>query len=230
MGVSHYREEKLRVLIAGGGRVGRETATLVQAYGHRPTIVERDPRIARLYTDDAEGVTVIEGDATERETLQAAGIRDTDIVLALTDDEETNLRICRLAAELAPGTRRIARSYRQPEAAEQPEAVDAFVFPERAGAHVAISQAFGAPVQPVTDLSTRLEVVQIEADDTAPATGQRLADLDLPAKATVITNLETEDFADGGTVIESGRPYLIATHPDAVSELKKLFRGNAQSE
>ncbi|PSQ90710.1 MAG: TrkA family potassium uptake protein, partial [Bacteroidetes bacterium QH_2_63_10] len=43
MGVSHYRERGLQTIVAGGGRVGRETAALMTAYGHQVTIIEQDP-------------------------------------------------------------------------------------------------------------------------------------------------------------------------------------------
>jgi trk system potassium uptake protein TrkA len=225
MGVSHYRERDLNVIIAGGGRVGRETAELMTAYGHQTTVIEGDPRITRAHSNGRDpDVAFVQGDATERDTLAAAGIDDADIVLALTDKEDTNVEICRLAARLAPETHRVARSQRPPAATGDPDAVASFVFPERAGARVAIGRAFGAPVQPVTDLSTRFEVVEIEAEPEAPAAGRSLAELDLPAKATVITDLQTEHLADGDMVIEPGCHYLIATRPDAVDDLKTLFR------
>ena len=88
---------------------------------------------------------------------------------------------------------------------------------------MAIGRAFGAPVQPITDLSTRFELVEIEAEPGATAVGKSLAELDLPTKATVITDLGTEDLADGDMVIEAGRQYMIATRPDAVDDLKELF-------
>lgn len=223
-GVSHYRERELWVIIAGGGRVGRETAALMRTYGHRAIIIERDPRITRSRSNDRDDVTFVQGDAMEEETLVAAGIERADIVLALTDDERTNINICRRVADLAPDTRRVARSHRSPAATGNPDAVGAFVFPERAGARVAIGRAFGAPIQPITDLSTRFEIVDIEVEPEAPAAGKSLAELDLPTKATVITDLGTEDLADGDMVIEPGCQYLIATHPEAVDDLKTLFR------
>lgn len=224
MGISHYRERELEVIIAGGGRVGRETVALMTVYGHRATVIEGDPRITRAHSDDHDDVTFVQGDATDRDILTAAGIEEADIVLALTDKESTNVEICRQAARLAPEAHRVARSQRPPAATGDPDAVEAFVFPERAGARVAIGRAFGAPVQPVTDLSTRFELVEIEAEAGAPAVGKSLAELDLPAKATVITDLQTEDLADGDMVIEPGCHYLIATRPDAVDDLKTLFQ------
>lgn len=223
-GVSHYREQDLWIIVAGGGRVGRETAALMTTYGHRAIIIERDPRITRSRSDSRDDVTFVQGDATEEKTLVAAGIKRADIVLALTDNERTNIDICQQVSDLAPDTRRVARSHRSPAATGNPDAVGAFVFPERAGARVAIGRAFGAPIQPVTDLSTRFEIVDIEVEPKSPAVGKSLAELDMPTKATVITDLGTEDLADGDMVIEPGCQYLIATHPDAVDELKTLFR------
>lgn len=224
MGVSHYRERGLQVIVAGGGRVGRETAALMTAYGHQVTIIEQDPRIARAHAGERDGATLVQGNAMERGTLMSVGIEEADIVLALTEDEDTNIEICQQAAELTPEARRIVRSHRPPAATGDPDAVDAFIFPERAGARVAVGRALGAPIQPVTDLSTRFEIVEIEAEPDAPAVGQSLAELDLPAKATVITDLATEHIADGDMVIEPGGQYLIAIRPDAADDLKGLFR------
>lgn len=224
MGVSHYRDQDFKAIIAGGGRVGRETAALMTTYGHRAIIIERDPRITRSRSDDHDDVTFVQGDATAPETLMAVGIENADTVLALTSNERTNINICQRVAELAPDTRRVARSHRSPAATGNPDAVGAFVFPERAGARVAIGRAFGAPIQPVTDLSTRFEIVDISVEPESPAAGKSLRELDMPTKATVITDLKTEDLADGDMVIEPGCQYLIATHPDAVDELKALFR------
>ncbi|MEF8817127.1 MAG: TrkA family potassium uptake protein [Salinibacter sp.] len=223
MGVSHYRERTLSVIIAGGGRVGRETAALMTSYGHQVTIIEQDPRITRVHSGWQEDITFVQGDATAEDTLTSVGVRKADIIFALTDDEATNVDICQKATEFVPDARRVARSHRPPAGSGNPDDVDAFVFPERAGARVAVGRAFGAPVQPITDLSTRFELVEIEAERGAPAVGQSLAELDLPTKATVITDLATEDLADGDMVIEPGCQYMIATRPGAVDDLKRLF-------
>jgi trk system potassium uptake protein TrkA len=114
MSVSHYREQYLQVIIAGGGRVGQESAMLMTGYGHRATIIEQDPRIVRAHSQDRDDITFVVGNASERDTLVAAGIRDADIVLALTDDEATNVRICQQATRLTSDVRCVARSHRSP--------------------------------------------------------------------------------------------------------------------
>lgn len=221
-----YRDADLRLLIAGGGRVGRKTAELALDYGHEPVIIEQDDNtVAELRGETTQYTTVVQGDAVEAETLREADIAEADVALALTERTGTNVEVCDTARELAPSVRTIARLNREPTAEDESESVDEFVFPEHAGARVSIDLALGAPVQPIADLATHLEVVALEATEGAPAAGKTLADILIPSESTVIADMNTEELADGETVVVPGNRYLIATDPDVADDLKKLFRG-----
>ena len=221
-----YRDTDLQLLIAGGGRVGRKTAELALEYGHKPVIVEQDEDVvAELRDETTQYTMVVQGDAAGDETLQRAEVDEADVVLALTQRTGTNIEVCEIARELAPSVRTVARLHREPTTDDESEGVDEFVFPEHAGARVAIDLALGGPVQPIADLATHLEVVAIEATEAAPAANKSLADLLIPTEATVIADMDGEELADGETVIVPGHRYLIATEPDVADDLKKLFRG-----
>jgi trk system potassium uptake protein TrkA len=221
-----YRDADSRLLIAGGGRVGQKTAELFLEYGHQPVLIEHDGDIVtELREDTTQYTTVIQGDAVEKDTLRAAEITDADAVLALTQSTDTNVAICESARELVPSVRTVARLHREPSTDDESESVDEFVFPEHAGARVAVDKALGTPVQPFTDLDTHLEVVALEATDDAPAAGKALADILVPGDATVIADMDDETLADGETVVVPGHRYLIATDPATADDLKKLFRG-----
>jgi len=221
-----YRDADLRLIIAGGGRVGRKTAELLLDYGHESVIVERSgDQVTELDEKTAQYTTVVEGDAAQEGTLQEAGVDEADVVLALTETTGTNLAVCKAARELAPSVRTVARLDREPTGEDESEHVDEFVFPEHAGARVAVDLALGAPVQPIADLTTHLEVVALEATAGAPAAGKALADILIPTEATVIADMDGEELADGETVVTPGNRYLIATQPTVADDLKKLFRG-----
>ena len=221
-----YRDADLRILIAGGGRVGRKTAELILDYGHEPVILEQNnDSVAELRDEVTQYTTVIQGDAVEDAALREAGIGDADVVLALTQRTETNIAVCETARELAPSVRTVARLHREPTADDESDSVDKFVFPEHAGARVAVDLALGGPVQPIADLATHLEVVALEATETAPAANKSLTELLIPTEATIIADMDGEELADGETVIVPGHRYLIATEPDVADDLKKLFRG-----
>jgi voltage-gated potassium channel len=87
-------------ILCGYGRVGQYIAMDLAGAGARFVIIEKDPKVA----DEAleMGFTVIKSDATDDETLKAAGIeRAKGLVTALSSDAE-NLYVTLTARELCP--------------------------------------------------------------------------------------------------------------------------------
>jgi trk system potassium uptake protein TrkA len=88
----------VRVVIVGAGEVGSHIAASL-AGSHEVVVVDTDPdRVEQLnYTLD---VLAIEGDGASLETLEEAGVADADMLVASTDDDETNLATCGTAKVL----------------------------------------------------------------------------------------------------------------------------------
>ncbi|MDY6774999.1 MAG: NAD-binding protein [Halobacteria archaeon] len=90
-----------RIIVAGGGQVGTETATVLNDRGHTVVLIERNPE--RSEELGAEQIaTVISGDATYPSILEQADLQNADAIAALTSNPETNLAICLLAKESNP--------------------------------------------------------------------------------------------------------------------------------
>ena len=86
----------MKVLIAGGGNVGRYLAHLLTDNGHEVTIVDRDElRVAAARAES--GATGLVGDATEPSVLEESGIRGMEVVVAATGHDEDNLVVASLA-------------------------------------------------------------------------------------------------------------------------------------
>lgn len=81
----------MRVVIVGAGEVGSSIAGSLSD-SHDVVVVDIDPeRVDSLMY--GEDVLAIQGDGIELETLEKAEVRKADIVIASTDDDETNLAI-----------------------------------------------------------------------------------------------------------------------------------------
>jgi NhaP-type Na+/H+ or K+/H+ antiporter/K+/H+ antiporter YhaU regulatory subunit KhtT len=107
----------MRVIIIGGGSVGRALAKRLEDRGENVVIVERDAAVVERARND--GFTVHVGDGTDTDDLLAAGGDNSKIVTAATGDDDANLLIAQLAkSEFAPETV-IAR-------VNDPDKVDAF--------------------------------------------------------------------------------------------------------
>jgi NhaP-type Na+/H+ or K+/H+ antiporter/Trk K+ transport system NAD-binding subunit len=96
-----------RVLIVGGGRIGRELADRLEDRDEEVVIVEKDPDVIERLRSD--GYTVREGDATDRDTLENAGIENARIVAVATADDDVNMLISQLAKNRFDVDRVIAR-------------------------------------------------------------------------------------------------------------------------
>jgi trk system potassium uptake protein TrkA len=213
----------LDVIIAGGGRVGFQTADLLVDSGHDVILVEEDPiRCERLA--DEYVATIIEGDATRPSILKQANPERADVVAGLTGKTGTNLAVCMEAKQMASAVRTIAR-VDHPEGAEYLEYVDAIVFPERAGARVAANEITGADVHTFSDVTGRLEIMQIRVADGAPAAGKALSDVRFPRGSLVISDDEGEQIAGPKTTLSPGQRYVVAVEPDVTDEVMNLLRG-----
>ena len=92
----------MRVMIAGAGRVGTRIAAELDAT-HEVVMIDTDTdRIDRLSYD--LDVLTVSGDSSAIETLEAAGIEDTDILIASTDSDEINILTCATAKALTDVT------------------------------------------------------------------------------------------------------------------------------
>jgi len=89
----------MRVIIAGGGAVGRHLAADLFDHGHHVTLIEQEPATAGKIQDTAPGVEVVLGDACELWVLEKAGVGETDVVVAATGDDVDNLVISLLSKQ-----------------------------------------------------------------------------------------------------------------------------------
>jgi len=213
----------LDIVIAGGGRVGFQTAEILADLGHDVTIIERDERVVSGIADEWMA-TVIRGDATNPDIIEQAGIERADVIAALTGETGLNLAVCLAASELAPDIRTVARIDRSAGEAYT-RFVDAVLFPERAGARVAANEIVGTDVQTLADVTGTLDIMLVRVAEGAPAAGKRLTEVRFPEGALVVSDDDGNRVARSDTTLTPGRRYVVAVEPDVADEVMNLMRG-----
>ncbi|MXR37003.1 Trk system potassium transporter TrkA [Craterilacuibacter sinensis] len=98
----------MKILILGGGQVGARVAENLVSEENDITIVDLDSKLLKQLQDRLDIQTIC-GNAAQPSVLAGAGAADTDMLLALTRNDETNLVACKLARELYNVPTRIAR-------------------------------------------------------------------------------------------------------------------------
>lgn len=88
-----------RVMIAGGGRIGRYAALTLEDSKHI-TLVEQDRNRCRDLSAVLSNTLIINGDATDIELLKDEGMEHNDAFIAVTESSETNVLTCLHARKL----------------------------------------------------------------------------------------------------------------------------------
>ncbi|HQT25423.1 MAG TPA: NAD-binding protein, partial [Burkholderiales bacterium] len=98
----------MKIIILGAGRVGTTVAESLVGEANDITVVDIDPERLRQLQDRLDLRTVT-GNASHPEVLGKAGAHDADMVLAVTQNDETNLVACKLASIIFNVPTKIAR-------------------------------------------------------------------------------------------------------------------------
>ncbi|RDI72127.1 cation:proton antiporter domain-containing protein [Halopelagius longus] len=107
----------MRVLVIGGGKVGRELAARLENRGENVVLIDQSQEAVEIARN--EGFTVHKGDGTDTDVLRSAGADNSRIVVAATGDDDVNLLVAQLVNSKFDPETVLAR-------ANNPDNVDAF--------------------------------------------------------------------------------------------------------
>ena len=100
MGITGEKQQKRhRVMILGGGLVGRRLAELL-GKTVEVRLVEKDEKTAQELSFDLQSTEVLHGDGSDSDVLVSAGLLDMDTFITATGENETNIMSCVLAKHL----------------------------------------------------------------------------------------------------------------------------------
>jgi len=221
----------MKVVIAGGGSVGRFTAEQLVEAGHEVTIIENDRAVVREYADDeTTGVKWHQGDACDVSVLASAGVTMADVVASVTGDDEDNL-VVSLLAKQEFGVPRVVARVNNPN--------NYWMFNEMWGVDVSVSTphlitslvqeavAVGSFVRLMQLKGGKAELVEVTLDDNSPALDKALADIQFPRSATVVAIVRDSRVLvpDKATVLRVGDEVMALITEDAEDAVKKILVG-----
>jgi trk system potassium uptake protein TrkA len=220
----------MRVAIAGGGSVGVAMAADLRDNGHAVQVLEKNTERADLIRASLVGVEVLRCDACEVSSLQRAGLREVEVVVAATGDDEDNLVISWLSKQEFAVPRVISRVN---------NANNAWMFNETWGVDVSVStpQLLTALVEEAVAVGSVVRLMQLDRsgaalvevtlDADAPAIqgDQTVGDLELPADAQIVAVVRDEKVLiprDDTRLSEGDHVVVLATH-GAEHEIEQVF-------
>ncbi|HLA06378.1 MAG TPA: NAD-binding protein [Anaerolineales bacterium] len=120
------------VLIGGGGRTGTRLASLLLNQNYKVRLIEHRRELLTYLHQELPTEVIYEGNAVDPSVLEAAGIREANVVAAVTSEDATNLAICFVSKTMFEVPRTIAR-------VNNP--INAWLFNEKFKVDVALNSA-----------------------------------------------------------------------------------------
>ena len=98
----------MNIIICGAGRVGFTIAKLLSEQGHSITVIDQSSEDIQKINDSLD-VKAIVGKATYPSILEKANATETDMIIAVTRNDEINMLICQIAFSIFKIPKKIAR-------------------------------------------------------------------------------------------------------------------------
>jgi trk system potassium uptake protein TrkA len=210
----------MHVVIVGCGRVGSGLARILEERGHSVAVIDKEPRAFRRLYEDFRGRTVT-GVGFDRDRLREAGIEEASALAAVTNGDNSNILVARVARENFGVETVVARIY----------------DPKRAVIYERLGIPTIATVQWTTDrvlhrlfpesagsvwVDPSAAVVLVERPVTAKWAGSRLADIEVEGVARVValTRMGVAQVATPDLVAQDGDVIYLAATAGKVPELE----------
>jgi trk system potassium uptake protein TrkA len=221
----------MRVVVTGGGAIGRHLANDLAVREHEVTLIEQDRATVEDLREEIPEVRVLLGDACEPWVLEGAELATADVVVAATGDDEDNLVTSLLAKQEFAVPRVLAR-------VNHPK--NEWLFTEQWGVDQAVSPPHvltalveeavttGDLVQLLRLEGGRISIVEMKLESSSPAAGRPLYELRLPTGAAIVAVVRENHVVvpQPETVLTAGDELVAITEPEQERELRDAIVGD----
>jgi trk system potassium uptake protein TrkA len=226
-GKTHRTQE--RVVLIGGGNVGLAVAQALEKRTPRvrAKIIEKNRSIAEFAADALERTIVLHGDGLDRALLSEANIDRADAVLAVTDDDKTNM-LAAVRAKAA-GCPMAVALINDPTLVPLmgPLGIDAYINPRATTVSSILRHIRHGRVRSVYSIGdAEAEMIEAEVLSTSPLAGQLIRDVDFPEGVLVGGILKDGKLLrpTGKLRIEEGDVIALFTMSADVPEVERLLQ------
>ena len=219
-------EPPRRILIVGGGQIGFRLAAVLENQPVYTKIIEKDPIRCTRLADRLNKAVILCGEGSDKGLLTEENIKDMDVVITLTNDEETNILVSLLAKQMGvkKTITRISKFSYFPLMSTI--GLEQVVSPRLSAVNSILQHIRrGKVLQAKSIKNEQAEVMEAVALETSDIVGKPIKKLSLP-KGTLITGIIRKDdviIPSGDSVIRPGDRIIIFARRQAIPKIEKIL-------
>ncbi len=228
------RRPKMRVLIVGGGKKGRNIANRLLARDefrlvfrsaeHKITFIEQDEQVCREL-EQRYHVPIFQGDGTKKELLEQVGLDNVDVAIAASDDDGRNVIIALQARRL--GIEHVIAILEDPDYVTLLEESGVVAISSPWATAAQVENYLDRPgVSELTEIGTGVaSLVGTIVPEGARVAGRAIKDIAIPKECVVAAVIRGQKFVvpRGGTEIREGDHVVFVGPADAIKRALDLF-------
>ena len=224
----------MKIIIVGAGEVGYNIASRLASENKHVIVIDKNQDATQRLSENLD-IQAITASGSNPKVLIDAGINETDILLAVTDSDETNLVACLMANIISPTTKKLARirnadfdSYHNRFQTENPH-IDTVINPEIEVVNT-IRKLMDVPgaVDVGDFVDGKVTYAGIRLDRHSPMAGMKLVDFssqfgeDRPLIAAIIRKNEVI-VPRGSNTVEPGDLIYFVSQTEKLEKMLTLF-------
>ena len=220
-----------RIMIAGGGSIGRRLAHLLEKARYHVKVIEVDSKRATHLAEVLDKTIVLEGDSADESLLLEENIENIDVFLALTNDDEANILSAMLAKRL--GARRVISLINRASYVDLVETstIDLAISPQQVTIGALLTHVRRGDIVSVHSLrrgaAEAIEVIAHGDKRTSRVIGRKLGKIKLPPATTIgaiVRNKEVIIASDDIVIEAEDHVLMLLSDKRYIPAVEKLFQ------
>lgn len=219
-----------RIIIAGGGNIGERLAEAIETR-YSVKLIEHNPKRSYQLSEILNRTIVIQGSASDQNLLLEENIEETDVFLALTNDDEANVMSSMLAKRL--GARKVMALINNPAYVDlvQGGEIDIAISPQQVTIGSLLTHVRRGDIVNVHSLrrgaAEAIEAIAHGDKSSSRVVGRTIGEIDLPEGTTIgaIVRNDQVMIAHDDIVIESNdHVILFVVDKRRIRDVERLFQ------